>query len=54
MDDCDKKKRPHIDNLDTTFNIFPQDAFDRNNESAFIVKDTEENRELWSTILLLR
>ena len=51
MGDCDKKKRPHIDNLDTTFNIFPPDAFDRNNESVFIVKDTEENRKLWGIIL---
>ena len=51
MNDCDKIKRHHIDNSDTAFNVFPPDAFDHNNESAFIVKDTEENRKRWGVIL---
>ena len=51
MDDWDKIEQHHIYNLDAAFNVFPPDAFDHNNDSAFIVKDTEENKKRWGIIL---
>jgi hypothetical protein len=51
MGNLDKIERHHIYNLDTIFNVFPRDAFDSNNDSAFIVKDTEENKKRWGIIL---
>src|SRR5665647_2299906 len=51
MDDWDKIEQHHIYNLDAAFNVFPPDAFDRNNDSAFIVKDTEENKKRCCIIL---
>ena len=51
MGDWDKIEQRHIYNLDAALNGFPPDAFDRNNDSAFIVKDTEENKKRWSIIL---
>ena len=51
MGDWNKIEQHQIDNLDAGFNVFPPDAFDLNNDSAFIVKDTEENKKLWGIIL---
>ena len=51
MGDWDKIEQRHIYNLDATLNGFPRDAFDSNNDSAFIVKDTEENKKRWRIIL---
>jgi hypothetical protein len=50
MVDWDKIEKHHIDNLDAAFSVFPPDAFDRNSDSAFIVKDTEENKKRWGII----
>jgi hypothetical protein len=50
MAEWGKLESNHIDNLDASFTVFPPDAFDHD-DSAFIVKDTKENKKRWGIIL---